>query len=84
MDAGTLARTDIKALDPELYSSISNWLKHNRRKREPEGFKLLKTVEKNVSWANRVRKGEAQAPADSAEALRLAHALRRAESSRRK
>jgi hypothetical protein len=79
MDAEILTRPDLKRLDPQLFASLDNWLKHNRRKVRPdplpEGFKLLTLEQSNDSWVNKVAHGQVPFPTDKDELARFAAAL---------
>jgi hypothetical protein len=80
MDAGMLARTDIKRLDLNLYAALNSWLVNNPRRKEPEpmpeGFRLLTKSESNDLWASKVREGQTGI-ADAGQAARLASLLHR-------
>jgi hypothetical protein len=79
MDAEILTRQFLKEIDPVLFASLDNWLKHNRRKATPDplpqGFKLLTVAQVNDAWVERVRSGKTQLPTDPDELARFAHAL---------
>ena len=84
MDEGVLARTDIKALDAELYGAINQWLTNNNQKQVPEplpeGFRLLTKIEANDRWASLVQRGIIKIETAS-DANRLAGILNRREKS---
>ena len=79
MDAEVLTRPDLKRLDPQLFASLDNWLKHNRRKAKPDplpvGFKLLTIEQSNDTWVNKVAHGQVPFPTDKDELARFAAVL---------
>ncbi|MEJ0044532.1 MAG: hypothetical protein WDM81_20950 [Rhizomicrobium sp.] len=80
MDAGVLTRQALKDIDPELFASVDNWLKHNRRKTDPsplpKGFNLPSNRDVNDAWARRVLSGREPFPTDPGELLRLSSVVR--------
>ena len=82
MDEGVLARTDINALDPDLYIEINRWMTNNNHKRKPEplpeGFNLLTKAEANDRWASLVLRGVIKIE-NASDAGRLAGILNRRE-----
>jgi len=79
MEAGVFTRQDLKRLDPKLFASLDNWLKHNNRKAKPDplpdGFRLLTLSEKNDRWVEQVVEGKATL--QGSEVGRLTSALQR-------
>jgi len=80
MDAGVLTKPELKRLDPLLFASLENWLKHNRRKAQPdplpEGFNLLTIEQANDAWIKRIQSGQAPGLTDPAEMARFLTAVR--------
>lgn len=79
MDAGVMTRQDLKRLDPMLFASLDNWMKHNRRKPDPdpmpEGFRLLTIEQANSLWVEKVKSGALPFPNDPDSLAKFANAL---------